>query len=365
MSQLPLVLPAVQFNTDLTALTTLALIGRAARLRVVRHDQHIEALLRAGDLAEPLWLLGGGSNVVVPEQVEGEVWQIANRGIRVVRETADARWVRAAAGESWHEFVRTCVQQGWHGLENLALIPGTVGAAPVQNIGAYGLEVAERIASVRAYHRGQQRWHELDAHDCQFGYRDSRFKREGGGQWIITDVTFRLPRDWQPRLTYPDLQRWPAWQQQAATPEAVFEAVCAIRQAKLPDPATLPNAGSFFKNPVVSSAVVAHWRDLGWQVPAWPQPAGGLKVAAAWLIEQAGWKGRRLGPVGMHDRHALVLVNHGGARGADVVALAHAVRTDVARRFGVVLEVEPVWLGVSAPAALTAAPPTPLAAQAR
>ncbi|MCK9512466.1 MAG: UDP-N-acetylmuramate dehydrogenase [Pigmentiphaga sp.] len=321
---------------------TLALRAEAAVLRVFTAPEQVAALGRHAAQGARGWVLGGGSNLVLPASVAGEVWQMALRGITLEDETREHWLVRAAGGEPWHEFVAACVARGWGGLENLALIPGTVGAAPVQNIGAYGLELAERVHSVEAYEIPAKRWRRLAAAECGFGYRDSRFKRAAPGHWMITAVTFALPRRWQPRLDYPDLRRWPGWEEAPPKPETVFDAVCAIRRAKLPDPARLPNAGSFFKNPIVPAAQAAALRERHPGVPAWPQTDGGVKLAAAWLIEQAGWKGRRLGPVGMHERHALVLVNHGDAVGDDVLRLAGAVQADVRIRFGVTLEIEPV-----------------------
>ena len=321
---------------------TLALRSEAAVLRVFTSTEQVAALGPHVAQGARGWVLGGGSNLVLPASVPGEVWQMALRGITLEGETREHRLVRAAGGEPWHDFVAACVANGWSGLENLALIPGTVGAAPVQNIGAYGLELAERVHSVEAYEVPARRWRRLDAAECGFAYRDSRFKRAAPGHWVITAVTFALPRLWQPRLDYPDLQRWPGLQGATPTPAAVFEAVCSIRTGKLPDPARLPNAGSFFKNPVVPAVQAAALSEHHPGMPAWPQAGGNVKLAAAWLIEQAGWKGRRLGPVGMHERHALVLVNHGDATGADVLRLAGAVQDDVLADFGVTLEIEPV-----------------------
>jgi UDP-N-acetylmuramate dehydrogenase len=300
--------------------------------------------------APPLFVLGGGSNVVMEARPRHRVLRVALRGIRLWRETATHWVVEAAAGESWHGFVSHCLAQGWPGLENLALIPGTVGAAPVQNIGAYGLELADRLHSVVAWDLSSGRECELSAGDCRFAYRDSQFKQAGAGRWLIVRVRVALPKRWAPRLDYPDLREHPLLRSEAAagrggpTPRLVFDAVCEIRRRKLPDPAVLGNAGSFFKNPLVSAE---HAQALRARFPAlrtYAQPDGRVKLAAGWLIEQAGWKGRRLGPVGMHERQSLVLVNHGGATAADVHALAAAVRGDVHRCFGVDLEQEPVSL---------------------
>lgn len=230
--------------------------------------------------------------------------------------------------------------RGWPGLENLALIPGTVGAAPVQNIGAYGVELNERIDAVQVwdFKRACQRW--LSVAECQFGYRDSVFKHASGQDWLVLRVRFALPRQWQPVLDYPDLHALRDLQP-GPSPEMVFDHVVAVRQAKLPDPAVKPNVGSFFKNPVVSQsqaqALIAQYP----QLVSYGQPDGRIKLAAGWLIDQCGYKGRRMGAVAMHDRQALVMVNEGRGNVDDVMALAQAIVQDVKARFGVVLEMEP------------------------
>jgi UDP-N-acetylmuramate dehydrogenase len=291
-------------------------------------------------------VLGGGSNVVLTRDYEGLVLLVAMRGRRVVREDAHAWYVEAAAGENWHEFVAWTLEAGMPGLENLALIPGTVGAAPIQNIGAYGLEMAERCASVRAIEMATGETVEFAAADCAFGYRDSVFKREGRDRYVITSVTFRLPKQWQPNVGYADIARALAERGCAETPDAkaVFDAVVAVRSAKLPDPRTLGNAGSFFKNPVIEPPQFDALLAREPKIVSYPQADGRVKLAAGWLIDQCGWKGRSLRAAAVHDRQALVLVNRGGATGADILELAQAIRRDVQARFGVELEQEPVSL---------------------
>jgi UDP-N-acetylmuramate dehydrogenase len=242
------------------------------------------------------------------------------------------------------------------GLENLALIPGTVGAAPIQNIGAYGLEMCERFASLRAIELATGDAVELDADACRFGYRDSFFKREGRERFVITSVTFRLPKAWQPRAGYADLARELAARDQAAsvgeadgaasqpTAQAIFDAVVAVRRAKLPDPLELGNAGSFFKNPVIDAAQFEALKRREPEIVSYAQADGRVKLAAGWLIDRCGWKGRAMGAAAVHERQALVLVNRGGASGAQVLALARAIQRDVFERFGVELEAEPVCL---------------------
>ncbi len=333
------------FLHDLTACNSLRLAAHARALVCFRDPAELPALTaRVRDAAAGAVVLGGGSNVVLAPRLESLVVRVASRGIRLVDETADSRILEVQAGESWHGLVAHCVAQGWGGLENLALIPGTVGAAPVQNIGAYGVELAERLESVQAWHFDEARLLALSRHDCGFAYRDSLFRRAGQGRWLIVSLRLRLPRRWAPVLDYPALRAHAGLQARGACvrPRDVFDAVCGIRRQKLPDPAVLPNAGSFFKNPRVTAEQYAR---LGARWPglvAYPESEATWKLAAGWLIEQAGWKGQRLGPVGMHARQALVLVNHGGAAAHDVARLAGRVQADVHRLFGVVLEQEPV-----------------------
>jgi len=331
---------------DLTAFNTLGLPSVAAQYVRLTDMAQLPALSRLAAQADGVWVLGGGSNVVLPARVSGLVAQVGLTGVRLLASAPDAWVVEAAAGESWHGLVRTCLENGWHGLENLALIPGTVGAAPVQNIGAYGVELRDVLWEVSAWDvaRGQSVTMRADA--CGFGYRDSRFKHDAPGRWLITSVRLRLPRPWRPVLDYPDLRA--RVNTVAPTPQQVFESVCAIRRAKLPDPAELGNAGSFFKNPVVDAACYERLKARFAGLPGHAQADGRYKLSAAWLIEQCGWKGRRLGPVGMHARQALVLVNHGGACAAEVMSLAAAVQASVRARYGVPLEPEPVVIAAQA-----------------
>ncbi|WP_035360028.1 UDP-N-acetylmuramate dehydrogenase [Achromobacter insuavis] len=334
----PALTPATR---DLSALNTLGLASTAQACVTLDDVAQLPALSALAARHDRLLVLGGGSNVVLPETVPGLVARVALRGVRLLRAEADAWRVEAAAGETWHGFVAECVKQGWDGLENLALIPGTVGAAPVQNIGAYGVELADRFDSLTAWDVQAGRYVEMSAADCRFAYRDSVFKHQPPGRWVIVAVRLRLPRPWRPVLSYPDLQRHPGLAGEPSA-RAIFEAVCEIRRAKLPDPAVTGNAGSFFKNPIVSAAqreaLVARYPGL----VSYPQPDGGYKLAAGWLIDQCGWKGRDLGAAGVHDRQALVLVNRGGATAADILALARAIQDAVAERYGVALEPEPV-----------------------
>ncbi|KAF3998439.1 UDP-N-acetylmuramate dehydrogenase [Glaciimonas immobilis] len=336
----------VQADFPLRALNTLGIEAAAhAFLSVVSITQlqQVKADLRLSAL--PRLILGGGSNLVMTQNFLGLVLHICNQGIQIVGEDADSIFVRAAAGENWHKLVKWTLAQGLGGLENLSLIPGNVGAAPIQNIGAYGVEMQDRFHSLTAFDFASGEVLTLGHQDCGFAYRDSIFKHHLRDRAIVLDVTFALPKRWQADVRYGDIA-----QELAAVgitkPDArdISSAIIAIRTRKLPDPAVIGNAGSFFKNPIVP----AHQRDaLLAQHPAlisYQQQDGQFKLAAGWLIDQCGWKGKALGPVAMYQHQALVLVNLGGASGQDVVRLSQAVQADVLARFGVVLEPEPVFV---------------------
>lgn len=333
-------------EVDLSSWTTLGVPARAQELLVLEDEADLARWLEWREAAPmPELVLGGGSNVVFLEDFAGRVVRLATRGYELLGEEGEARLVRAAGGEPWDGFVRWCVAQGWGGLENLAAIPGSVGAVPVQNVGAYGLEVGERIAWVEGVDRDTGLTWTLSADECGFGYRTSRFKVAEEFSRVITAVVFRLPQDEPPRLEYPDLQRWFGGQARRVSPADVYAAVREIRAHKLPDPRVQGNVGSFFKNPLVSPEVAEHLAALHPDLPRHPQPGGRVKLAAGWMIERCGLKGAREGGAMVHERQALVLCNAGGATGADFLALARRVRETVAERFSVRLEVEPVLVG--------------------
>lgn len=325
----------------LDALNTLRLPARArhfCRLEAVEEIGEAIAFARARSL--PLRVLGGGSNVVLRDRIEACVLQMALAGVDLLEEDAQLARVRVAAGTDWHGFVQESHRRGWHGLENLALIPGTVGAAPMQNIGAYGVEAGEFIESVSLIEIATGAARELDAAECRFGYRDSIFKQSLAGSVLITAVTFRLPRQHEPRIAYPALRAELAGTANPTSAD-VLDAVIRIRRQRLPDPAQLPNAGSFFKNPLLPRAEFESLRERFPGIVGWPAGEH-IKLAAAWLVENAGWKGRRLGDAGVHAQHALVLVNHGHAGAAELLELAAQICASVRERFGVGLEIEPV-----------------------
>jgi UDP-N-acetylmuramate dehydrogenase len=336
----------IHHGASLKALNTLG-VDAAAAMRVDIEDaadlpRVFDAIRAAG---KPWLALGEGSNVLFASDFDGFVVRPTLRGIAVLHEDDDGAVVRAGAGENWHVFVQSMLAAGLHGLENLALIPGTVGAAPVQNIGAYGVELESRIVAVEAFDTHIGELVRLSREDCGFAYRDSRFKRERD-RWLITAVAFALQRNVDPVLGYAGVGEELAIRGVAApTPSDVFEAVCALRRRKLPDPAVIGNAGSFFKNPVVPEAQAAFIRDHHPDLPAWPAASDRTKLSAAWLIERAGLKGHRQGDAGISDRHALVLVNHGSATGKDLLDLARHVQDEVDARFGVRLEPEPRIVG--------------------
>ena len=337
----------VECDVDLTTRNTLALYARAGLYTRVVSTAQLPHLHRASASRDVRRLvLGGGSNLVLTDDFDGLIVHVATLGRQRIREDASAWYVRANAGESWHDFVQWTLQHGWGGLENLSLIPGTVGAAPIQNIGAYGLEVGARIHALTAFDWKKGEFVQFDNAACHFGYRDSVFKQKGwsqSGRFVVTDVTFRLPKHWQAQTRYADIASELAARGIAdATARQVADAVIAVRCRKLPDPARLPNTGSFFQNPVVAAATASALQARFPNLPSYPQPDGQVKLAAGWLIEAAGWKGRDLGPVGMYEKQALVLVNRGGAKGSDVLALMRAVQRDVREQFAVDLVPEPV-----------------------
>ncbi|MBS1142314.1 MAG: UDP-N-acetylmuramate dehydrogenase [Proteobacteria bacterium] len=332
-------------NVDLSPFNTLALPGRAARYQKITAPEQLSSAELVG---EKRFILGGGSNLVLTGDFDGLLLHMAIPGKRLLKEDAEAWFIEAGAGENWHDFVQWTLSQGWPGLENLSLIPGTVGAAPIQNIGAYGLEVGECLQSVTAWDFDKNTFVSFGRDDCRFAYRDSLFKQQGwhlNGRIAITSVVFRLPKAWQPNIRYADLAQELA-AHQIATPSArdIAAAIIAVRQRKLPDPVVTPNAGSFFHNPVVEATQAATLATDYPALPRYPQPDGRVKLAAGWLIEQAGWKGKALGPVGMYEKQALVLVNHGGATGADVKRTMAAVQAAVREKFGVDLTPEPIFL---------------------
>lgn len=349
----------VEKNLPLQPFNSFGIAARALRLARIASEAELQALIRHPDWsADETFVLGGGSNIVLTGDVRQLVLKVEIPGRRLLRETERGWLVEAGAGERWHDFVAWTLQQGWPGLENLALIPGTVGASPVQNIGAYGVECQDRFDSLDAIDLETGEAFSLNAAQCGFGYRDSVFKHERAsdgrgfglkGRALITRVRFLLPKPWKPVLGYLDLERKMA-ELGLVDPSAqqIFDMVCAIRRAKLPDPALIGNAGSFFKNPSVTPEQCADIIARDPKVVHYPMPDGSIKLAAGWLIDACGWKGKTVGHAGVYDKQALVLVNRGDAEhpctGGEVMTLARAIQTSVYERFGIRLEPEPVVL---------------------
>ncbi len=300
----------------------------------------------AGDarLPRPLHLLGGGSNVLLKGPVAGTVLLNRIRGIAVVREDRGHVWLRAGAGEIWHGLVEHAIAQGLGGIENLALIPGTVGASPIQNIGAYGVEVKDTISEVEVWDWEAGKLRVFEHRECRFGYRDSIFKHELKGKVVVTAVTFKLSRQPVLHVEYGAIREELARMNAAPGVASIAQAVSNIRRSKLPDPAVIGNAGSFFKNPVVPEEQFQQLRAAYPAIPSYPAGEDAVKVPAGWLIEACGWKGYRRGDAGVHARQALVLVNYGAATGAEIWALSEEVMASVQARFGIALEREvQVW----------------------
>ncbi|QAZ38802.1 UDP-N-acetylenolpyruvoylglucosamine reductase [Methylibium sp. Pch-M] len=337
-------LPAVETNVSLRPYNSFGLPALAQRLVRVHAPEDVQRLLADPDLAAmPKFVLGGGSNIVLTRDLRALVLKVEIAGRRVLARRDDAVIVEAGAGENWHTFVAWTLEQGLPGLENLALIPGSVGAAPVQNIGAYGVELKDRFDSLDAIDLQTGAALTLDAAACGFGYRDSVFKQALAGRCLITRVRLRLPQPPTAVLGYLDLERRRADTGIShPTPRQVYDWVCEIRRAKLPDPAVIGNAGSFFKNPVVTPE---QCRDIIARDPAivhYPMADGSFKLAAGWLIDACGWKGKSIGQAGVYEKQALVLVNRGQAIGGEIVTLAQAIQESVYGRFGIRLEPEPV-----------------------
>ena len=348
----------VEKNVPLQPHNTFGIAAKALHLARVASEADVQAVLADAQWRSvPKFVLGGGSNIVLTGDVRPLVLKVEIMGCRLVSDTARHWVVEAGAGENWHALVEWTLAQGLPGLENLALIPGTVGASPVQNIGAYGVELQDRFESLDAIDLETGQSFTLNAAQCAFGYRDSVFKHLPAapgmglaGKALITRVRFALPKAWKPVLGYADLERRMAQAGVAdrcqVTAQQVFDWVCEVRRAKLPDPAVLGNAGSFFKNPTVSPDQCADIIAREPKVVHYPMADGSIKLAAGWLIEACGWKGKSVGHAAVYDKQALVLVNRGGranpCTGGEVMTLAKAIQTSVYERFGIRLEPEPV-----------------------
>lgn len=339
--------PSMESDVPLAGLNSFGVAATAGQLATLRDAREIPALLDWYRSGSPVQLLGAGCNTLIAAPRLERVLRIALQGRRIVAEDGDRVVIEAAAGEDWPALVEWSLDAGLCGLENLSLIPGSVGAAPIQNIGAYGVELASHFDSLEALDLDTGERRRFSGADCRFDYRDSVFKSDDHRHWLILSIRLVLSRTLDARLDYGDIRKALA----GATPtaRAIADAVIALRRARLPDPAVLGNAGSFFKNPLVDAATLERLREDHPRIPAWPGKDGRAKLPAAWLIEHAGWKGYRDGDAGVHERHALVLVNHGHATGAELLALAIRIRESVFERFGVRLEPEPIILRNAGP----------------
>ena len=342
-------------SADLSHTNTMALACVADTVITLTNEAQLDALMDNEDTQQaancPWFVLSGGSNVLLPAQLAATVLRPLMRGITVVQQCPEYVDIEVMAGENWHDLVTHTVAQGWYGLENLALIPGLTGAAPVQNIGAYGVQLEDCLTHIRAYHLLDHTWHTLSAAECEFGYRDSRFKREPN-TWLITRVGFRLHTDAARVLaSYGDVHT--VAQAHAAAhgrtqpaPIDVMQAIISIRQQKLPDPKVLPNCGSFFQNPIIPQAQFADLQATYPNIVGYNLPDAMVKVAAGWLIEQAGLKGGGIAPIFTHKKQALVLTNHAPyqATQADVATAQQHIAATVYDKFAVTLAREPVWV---------------------
>jgi UDP-N-acetylmuramate dehydrogenase len=332
----------VQAGVSLKPFNTFGVEVQAKAFAEAHDDDDVrQALAYSAEHALPLLVIGGGSNLLLTTDIQALVLRMASRGIRIISDDGERVIIEAEAGEGWHAFVLSTLEQGLSGLENLSLIPGTVGAAPMQNIGAYGVEIKDVFHSLTALDRQTGELREFTLSDCAFAYRDSVFKQQPG-RWLILRVRLVLSRAANLHLEYgPVRQRLDEQGISQPTPKDVSLAICAIRSEKLPDPAVLGNAGSFFKNPLVAASLAAELKREHPGLVGYPQADGQVKLAAGWLIEHAGWKGYRDGDAGVHRLQSLVLVNYGTATGLQLLDLAQRIQIDIEQRYRVKLEMEP------------------------
>jgi UDP-N-acetylmuramate dehydrogenase len=337
----------IQSNYSLQQFNTFHLDSFSEQFCAVQNeDDAVESLLYARN--KELFILGGGSNILLVGNVKGLTLHNQLKGIEKVKEDDNYVWVKASAGENWHTFVLHCIENNWAGVENLSLIPGTVGAGPMQNIGAYGVELKDVFYSLEAIHTQTLEKRTFTHADCQFDYRSSVFKTSEKGNYLITSVTFQLNKKPVFHTSYGAIeQELEKMKVNELSIRAISNAVIQIRQSKLPDPAQIGNAGSFFKNPLIS---VDHYKSLQFlfpNIPSYPVNETNVKVPAGWLIEQAGWKGKTIGEYGVHIYQALVLVNYGKAKGKDILQLSNQIIEDISLKFNIQLEREVNVIGQS------------------
>ena len=330
----------IEKNIPLQAFNTFGFDETAEEFARFNSSEELTELLQHNK-NKPLFILGGGSNILLTKKVEGLVLKNDIKGIKIIEENDDFVIVESGAGEIWHNFVLHCIKQNWSGLENLSLIPGSVGASPMQNIGAYGVEIKDVFAYLLAYNIASEEIEKFDAEQCKFGYRESIFKQSLKGKYVICYVAFKLSKQAIKNTTYGAIED--ELNKLGITDPSIQDiskAVIAIRQSKLPDPALIGNAGSFFKNPIVPETIVDTLKEIYPDIPNYPSVTGMRKLAAGWLIEKAGWKGKNYGNYGVHKNQALVLVNYGGSTGKEVFDLSSEIIRDIKTKFNIELERE-------------------------
>jgi UDP-N-acetylmuramate dehydrogenase len=329
-------------NFNLKEHNTFHVDAKAAYFTEIQDFNEIaQAVGFANEKGIPILILGGGSNLLFTRDFEGLVIKIRITGYDIVKEDDEHVWIRIGAGEEWHQVVIRCVESGFGGIENLSLIPGTVGAAPMQNIGAYGVELKEVFDSLEAYEIATGKIKKFFLNDCGFGYRMSVFKNKFVGKYIIAQVTLALRKKQIYNTTYSALQN--AIEMMGVKElslKSISDTVISVRQSKLPDPNVIGNAGSFFKNPTIGADEYERLKNLYPALPGYPDRQDKVKISSAWLIEQCGWKGKRINDAGVHEKHALILVNHGNATGKEIKQLEEMIRQDVVEKFGIGLEPE-------------------------
>jgi UDP-N-acetylmuramate dehydrogenase len=331
----------VHENYFLKELNTFGISAYAKYFSEFNSTKELEALLNHADKQIPAFILGGGSNVLFTKNVDGFVLKNNIPGIEIVTEDANEIYIKAGAGVNWHQFVKYCVNNNYAGVENLSLIPGNVGASPMQNIGAYGVEIKDVFYELEAFHLHAKVIQKFISDDCEFGYRESIFKKKFKNQFVILNVTYRLKKNHEFNISYGAIQQeLDKMNIQDLNIKAISDAVISIRTSKLPDPNVIGNAGSFFKNPVIGTGQFQRVKSEYPEIPFYKSGDEHFKIPAGWLIEQCGWKGYRNGDAGCYEKQALVLVNYGNATGKEILELSQKIKVSVAEKFGISLETE-------------------------
>lgn len=327
----------LQENVSLKPYNTFGIDVNAERFATVSSVDELREVLA---IEKPTLILGGGSNMLLTQDVKGLVLHINLKSVETIKEDENHSYVKAAAGEVWHDFVLWCIEKNYGGIENMSLIPGNVGTAPIQNIGAYGVELKDTFVELEALHIESGKTRVFSHADCQFGYRNSVFKNKLKGQYIITSVTFKLDKKHKLNTSYGAIETELERLGLEKSIKNISQAVINIRNSKLPNPKEIGNSGSFFKNPVIPTSQFEELKAIHPTIVGYPAGNGLTKVAAGWLIENDGWKGKRFGDAGVHNKQALVLVNYGTAQGKEIAKLSKKIQDSVYQRFGIKLEAE-------------------------